>query len=101
MVLKGFCAFLVVAGTFLLSRSLFTQRFQMLINIRYHTLPWYLRILVFGYKRKYETMELWSGEEGRFPTSAEGFPFDMKLRIIEPFLGFMLIVSGTLGALFI
>jgi len=94
-----FCVILslifVMAGTYLLSMSLFGQTTKRLINFDYKELPWYLKIIiyVFGYKKDFLNKTLWAPD---YLPSHHNFVLKDKLRIIAPFLGFLFIVAGAI-----
>ena len=98
--LKTLCALFVIAGTYILSKQLFEHSFKQPVNFKFSELPLSLKlvIIVFGDKRKFENRELWMGEMFPIPGS---FPWRKKLKITEPFIGFILICLGTIVALFL
>lgn len=97
---KALCGILVIAGTYILSKQLFEQSIKKPFNFEFKELPWYLQlvIIIFGDKKKYDNKELLMGET--YPIHGD-FPLRKKLKIIEPFIGFILICLGTIGALFL
>jgi hypothetical protein len=99
MLYKAIGGLLTILGTYVLSKRLFDQSFRRQINFKFEELPWYLQlvIIIFGDKKKYKNKELWNNDFYPFPGH---FPLSEKLKILAPFIGFILICLGTLIALF-
>lgn len=97
---KVLCALFVIAGTYILSKQMLDQAFKIQVNFKYKELPFYLRvaIFIFGDKKRFENGKLWAPEE--YP-SPEHFSSKQKWQLVAPFIGFLLIVIGTIGAVFV
>ena len=95
---KALCGIFVITGTYILSKQLFEHSFKQPVNFEFKELPMFLQVVIilFGEKAKYENKELWMGET--YPMHGN-FPWSKKLKIMEPFIGFVFICLGTIGAL--
>ncbi|MBN2570124.1 MAG: hypothetical protein JXB42_11900 [Deltaproteobacteria bacterium] len=95
-------AFLILFGTYLLSRNIFRKNIVRLFNFRGQEahLPRLMQFIVFifGYQKAFKNGELWKTEH--YPTYYN-FSLREKIRIIEPFLGFAFILVGTIISLVI
>lgn len=96
---KALCGIFVIAGTYILSKELFEHSFKMQVNFQFKDLPLFLQLIIFifGDKRKFETGQIWMSDP--CPSSIN-FPLHKKMQLIMPFIGFILICLGTLGAIF-
>jgi len=92
-------AVMVIAGTYILSKQIFENSFKRQVNFKFRSLPLSLKIalIIFGDKRRFENGQLW--ESDYFP-SPGNFTWMQKIKLLAPFIGFILICLGTLGALF-
>jgi hypothetical protein len=100
--LKVFSALLIIAGTFILSLSIFVQNIKFLFNIKYEDLPWYLKMMVFllCLKKDYESSRLWMLNKDDYAPTKDDFPNKQKFRMLLPFIGFILVAIGTALAVF-
>ena len=93
-------ALLIIAGTYLLSRSLFKASIQRLGNFTYgpnrSKLPFVIRfvIVAFGFRRAFYDGTIWQVDP--FPSPSEEFSGKKIYEIGEPFIGFALISTGTI-----
>jgi hypothetical protein len=93
--LKVLCGVLIIAGTYILSKQMFEQSFRTQINFEYKELPWYLRLalIMFGDANSFKSGTI--GMPEPYP-SPQHFSLKQKCQLIAPFVGFILIVIGTL-----
>lgn len=96
--LKSLCAVLIIVGTYLLSKSLFSYEAKQMLNLPFQKLPFYFKgiISLFGFRRSYKDKSLWEAEY--FP-DCNYFSLSSQFTILGPFIGFLLIVGGTLLSL--
>jgi len=88
--------FLIISGTYLLSKQVFEQPFKKGINFSFEKLPIFIKIALklFGDVKKYKNKTLWS--EKAFP-AGDKFPSQEQTEILTPFIGFILLCIGTLA----
>ncbi len=102
--LKIICALLIIAGTYLLSKSVFINETKRMVHLKYQNLPFYLKgiITLFALRKRYKDGSLWdvSSLINYYP-APDCFPWFLKFEIMGPFIGFILIVVGTLLSLLI
>jgi hypothetical protein len=93
--------FLIISGTYILSRNLFDSNIKMLINFfnSQTKLPFLIKtaILIFGYKNKIKDLKFW---DVNYAPTREDFSIEKQLQIIQPFIGFIFILLGTLVSLY-
>jgi len=91
----------VLSGTYLLSKNVFEQSIQRLINVPYENLPRLVKMAVvfFGYKNRFISQQLWNGSNMQYPMK-DNLSFKMQYDLLEPFLGFFLIFIGVLIQVF-
>jgi len=99
IILSGY---FIMSGTFILSRNLFDNNMKRLINLAHNQskLPFFVKLAVFcfGYRKKLTDIEFFDVEH--YPTS-NNFSYKQILKIIEPFIGFIFILIGTVLSLLI
>jgi hypothetical protein len=95
--LKGY---LIIGGTFILTRNLFESSVKRLVNFlsNYERIPLLVRLVlvISGYKIALRNIEFWDIQ--RCPSS-DDFPWRLQVEIIEPFIGFLFIAAGTILSL--
>jgi len=94
------CALFVIYGTYLLSRDVFEKAFKKEVNLDFKDLPLSLKLalILFGDVKKFKNKELWIEEN--YPTSSH-FPLKLKTKLVRPFIGFIFVCIGAIGAVYI
>jgi len=88
--------YLIIGGTFILSRNIFNNTMKKLINYTHHQskLPFFVKFVIFsfGYSKKIRNINFWNVE---YCPTRDDFSYEQQLQILEPFIGFIFIVIGT------
>ncbi len=100
--IKVLIGYLVTTGTFILSRNLFDSKIKFLINFTHQQsklpLPIRLAIFFFGYRKRIDGSDFWGIEY--YPSDGDFSDPKKKKRIVigilEPFIGFLFILVGTI-----
>jgi hypothetical protein len=100
--LKVTSALLIIVGTFILSFSIFLQNIKFLVNIKYNELPLYFKgiISLLFLKKDYKSSRLWMLTSEDYAPTKEVFSNKQKVRMLLPFIGFILVAMGTALAVF-
>ena len=99
IVLSGY---FILSGTYILSKNIFDSNIKKLINFAHNQskLPFCIKlvIFIFGYRNALKDINFWNVE---YCPTTDSFSYHQKIKIIEPFIGFIFIATGTLISLLI